>query len=331
MKEYDVAIIGGGAAGIMGALRGVLNNDRVLLFKGDAKSRKASRAQWVARVDNIPGFQNYKKGIVNPNKETLDFIKESLFSENLEVLAQKVTSIKKVDGRFELTTKDSTHIVDKVVLATGVMDVQPHINDSIQPILPYANVQLAEYCLRCDGHHVQNQDLAVIGHEDGAAWTGIILHERYDLKSVTILTNGETPNFSDDTKEMMEMYDFKIETSPIDTIEGNHKEKILESFTLKDGKVIHVQTSFVSLGMIIYNELAKDLGANLDKRGFVVTNVKGESSVEGFYAVGDIQADTKKQIYTSWDMAVDALDDINAKKRKRIRDEKLKQFRQGAN
>ena len=80
-----------------------------------------------------------------------------------------------------------------------------------------------------------------------------------------------------------------------------------------------MRLTFVSLGMIVYNELAKEIGAELDERGFVKTNAKGETNIENFYAVGDIQADTKKQIYTSWDMAVDSLDDINAKIRREFR------------
>ena len=72
--------------------------------------------------------------------------------------------------------------------------------------------------------------------------------------------------------------------------------------------------------MIVYNELAKMLCANLDQRGFVLTDNKGKSSVEGLYIAGDLRANTKKQIYTAWDCAVDSADDINIliRRKKRI-------------
>lgn len=327
-KIYEAAIVGGGSAGVMAALRGVLNNDDVLLITGSPKTKKASRAQWVAKVENIPGYQDYNKGIMNPNKETLDWIKESKFADRLETVADKVTSIEKDGEVFTVETeKGDSYKAYNVVLATGVMDVQPHINGSIKDVLPYANVQLIDYCLRCDGHHVQDKSLAVIGSGDGAAWVGIMLHERYNIPQTTILTNGEDNEFSEEVQELVDMYGFKVETSPITDIKGNAKEVVLEGFELEDGTFVGAGMSFVSLGMIVYNELAKQIGAELDRRGFVITNAKSESSVEGVYAVGDLQADKKKQIYTGWDTAVDALDHINGKKRKRERTKKLEEYR----
>jgi thioredoxin reductase (NADPH) len=53
------------------------------------------------------------------------------------------------------------------------------------------------------------------------------------------------------------------------------------------------------------------VNANIDQRGFVTTDNKGKSSVEGLYVAGDLRANMKKQIYTAWDMAVDSADEIN--------------------
>jgi thioredoxin reductase (NADPH) len=64
-------VIGGGAAGVMAALRGTLNNKQVLFFPGSPKNKKKSRAQWVSKVENMPGYSQYKKGIVQPHMETI--------------------------------------------------------------------------------------------------------------------------------------------------------------------------------------------------------------------------------------------------------------------
>jgi thioredoxin reductase (NADPH) len=76
--------------------------------------------------------------------------------------------------------------------------------------------------------------------------------------------------------------------------------------------------------MLVYNKLALSLGTETDERGFVKTNNKGESSIEDLYVAGDLRANTKKQIYTAWDTAVDALDDINGKIRNSKREQVLK-------
>ena len=321
-----IAIIGAGAAGVMGALRGTLNNDHITLFSGTPQTKKKSRGQWVARVDNIPGYSKYRKGILNPNIETLNEIKEGPFKDKFEQIQVKIDKVEKQeDERFLLTDhKGETYKYDYVALATGMMDVQPHINGSIQPILPYANVQLVDYCLRCDGHHVLGKETTVIGHTDSAAWVAIMLYERYEVPNMIILTNGEKPEFSDEVRKLIELYHIEVETDAIIDIQGDAKARELEAYQLESGKLVYTQASFISLGMLVYNDLALGAGAEVDKRGFVLTNAKGQSNIENLYAIGDLQADKKKQIYTGWDTAVDALDDINGKIRRTKRERKLK-------
>lgn len=329
MEKFEIAVIGAGAAGVMATLRGVLNNDRVVLFTGTAKHKKKSRAQWVRKVENIPGFSHLEKGIIDPNKQTIEDIQNGPFKDNLEVRQLGVESIVKMPmGDFKiLASNDEEYFVDYVVLATGVMDVQPHIEESIKGVFPYANLQLIDYCVRCDGHHVKDKETVIIGHNSSAAWVAAMLVERYNVPNMTIITNGHDPEFSEEVQELIELYRIDVETAPIMEIMGDPKKGIMDGFLLEGSKWIHAEIAFVSLGMIVYNDLAKALGLELDGRGFIKTNAKGESNVENVYAVGDIQADTKKQIYTSWDTAVDALDDINSKKRRKIRQEKLQVLR----
>ena len=102
----------------------------------------------------------------------VDMIKERLGAKPLVTqipigiessLKGVVDLVKDKDGIFLITDSKGDHYKARfVVLCTGVMDVQPVIRGSIDPILPYANVQLADYCLRCDGHHVLNKNLSII-------------------------------------------------------------------------------------------------------------------------------------------------------------------------
>lgn len=313
MEMYDVAVIGGGAAGVMAVLRTVLNNDDCLFFPGSPKNKKGSRAFWVSSVENVPGHLKYKKGIEDPNKESLEWLASGPFASKLHW--KKNRGVQKIEKNPDetFTLKDDKDFVYRaryVILCTGVMDIQPLINDSIEPIFPYANIQLVDYCLRCDGHHVLDKKIAVIGHTASAAWVGIILRERYNCPEVTILTNGETPVFDVESEKLIQQYGFKVVTEKIESIKGDPKNKILESFETATQSVV-VDFAFVSLGMIVYNDLAKMLKADLDQRGFVRTDAKGKSSVVGLYVAGDLRADTKKQIYTAWDTAVDSADEIN--------------------
>jgi len=329
-KVYPIAVVGGGSAGVMAAMRGVLNNDEVLLLPGTPKHKKKSRAFWVSKVENMPGHLEYKKGIENPNKESLDWILSGDFSEKLHVMKNRgVEKIEKnSNGMFTLyDNKGDSYVAEYVVLCTGVMDVQPEINGSIQPILPFANVQLADYCLRCDGHHILGKNTTIIGSNSGAAWVACMLYERYQTPSMTILTNGDTPEFNEEVTELMSMYGIKTIQEPIIEVMGNHREHVLEGYKFSNDETITSEITFISLGMIVYNELAVSLGANIDERGFVLTNEKGETNIENLYVAGDLRAGVKKQIYTAWDTAVDSSDHINGKLRRARRVAALDHYR----
>lgn len=316
MKVFDVAVIGGGSAGTMAALRTVLNNDECLFFPGSPKDKKKSRALWVRKVENMPAHLGYRRGIEDPNLETLKWISESAFQEKFHWKKNTgVSSLaKSEDGVFELTdSKGETHRARYVILCTGVMDVQPEIQGTIETVFDYANAQTIDYCLICDGHHVFRKKTGVIGHTNSAAWVSIMLAERYDLSGLTIFTNGEEPDFKEDTRKLIDAYGLKIERSKIQSIQGQEKGKVLEGFTLEDGSVHKLDICFVSLGMIVYNELAVGLGATVDERGFVVADDGGQTSVENLYVAGDLRAQTRKQIYTAWDNAVTAVTSVNQK------------------
>jgi thioredoxin reductase (NADPH) len=315
-KIYQIAVIGGGAAGVMASLRGVLNNDEVLFFPGSSKDRKKSRANWVRRVENMPGYHQYEKSIIEPNKLTIDWLSHCEFKDKFIHMPEKGVKqiIKKDDGNFEVVDNyGDVFLCQYVVLCTGIMDRQPNFDGSIKPIFPYANTQSADYCLRCDGHHTLGKDTSIIGNGAAAAWVAIMLFERYQNPSMTILTNGETPDFDDDVKVLMKLYNIKVVKEKIIEIIGNKKEGELKGFKVVGDREIPSQFAFISLGTIVYNELAVALGANIDKRGYILANEKGLTNIENFYVAGDIKANIKKQIYTAWDSAVDALDDINSK------------------
>lgn len=318
---YPVCVIGGGSAGVMAVLRTVLNNDDCLFFPGTPKDKKKSRALWVRKVENMPAHLEYKRGIEEPNAETLKWISESAFKDKLH--HQKnvgVTSLKKVGDLFSITdSKGQIHQAKFVILCTGVMDVQPEINGTIETVFDYANAQTIDYCLICDGHHVLGKKTGVIGHSNSAAWVAILLHERYRPQPLVILTNGKDSEFAEDTSQLLKAYNIEVKTSPVKEILGQDKGKILKGFLLESGEKVETDITFVSLGMIVYNELALEAGAQVDERGFVKTDENGLTNVPGLYVAGDLRANAKKQIYTAWDQAVTSANAINMKLRQERR------------
>lgn len=313
-KIYSIAVIGGGAAGAMSVSYAVNNHDDVLFIPGNSKNKKRSRAFWVSKIENMPGLLSYSKAIEQPNREMIKEIEDGQLGNYLTHLKNTgiVSLTKNQAGHFQLKdNKGVIHYAKFVVLATGLMDIQPEINGDISPIFPFANVQLVDYCLRCDGHHSLGKKTTVIGNGNGAAWIAVMLFERYQQPKMTILTNGEKSQFSKELQELINLYSIEVNEQKIIDVVGNAKEKKLEGYKFEDGTFCESEFTLVSLGSILYNELAQEVGADIDGRGYVSANEKGQTSVEGLFVAGDLRAGTKNQVYTAWDCAVESVIEIN--------------------
>jgi len=310
---FDVAIIGVGGAGQMATLRAVLNHLGTVVFLGDPKTTKKSRATWVTDVDNIPGMFDKKRPITATAREVIQFIeKRDDLKPFLTPLKKAATSIKKENGIFEISSEEDEKVKARfVVLCTGTMDVQPHIKGSIEPILPYANRGDALYCIRCDGHKTVGHTCAVIGHQGVAGWIAVMLKERYNLPELYVLTHGKPFEGSEEVRALLRKYKIEVVTGEIEEVLGD-PQKRLQGFKVS-GAVVHVTKSFVALGSMVHNDLAKQLGVKINEREHLETAEDGETSVPGFYAAGDLVEGKKKQVYTAWDLAVDAVDSIDEK------------------
>lgn len=311
-RIYPIAIIGAGAAGTMAVQRAVLNNTEVLLFTGAKSEQKHSRGNWVRKVDNVPGLAKYERTVLELRNEVLKELFESKLSDNLYVIQESVKSIAKGTDFFKLTDGlGRTYYAKYVVMATGIMNEQPHIQGSIRPILKYANGQTIAYCSLCDGHRSFGKKTVVIGHADCAAYTAIALSEKYQIANLCILTNGQIPAFETQLFKRIQEKSIAILEAPIHEILGDEDQRQLTGFKLSNGEIIEAEIGFVSLGIRPNNELALQLGTQVDTSGLVITDPNGESSVPNLFVVGDLRANSMKQIYTAWQQAVDSVQLIN--------------------
>ena len=324
-KIWDLIVIGGGIAGTAIAQRTAMNNDSVLLLLGDKVTKRKSRSMWVKAMHNIPGLHGV--GTQRIIKDTLSTLEG--FPDVCTILGRKAEKASALTGadeanwgaRFTVVDEEGEeHIGASIAICTGMMDKQPIIGEDIKPILRHANQQQVNYCLRCDGHLTKGKTVATFGHTDGAAWPAIVLHERYNNPQ-HILLNGNEGNFGEETTELMEKYGFTIHPEKVVGILGKARHhQDLEGIELKGGKVVNAQISFVSLGGIVYNETAKQLGCELSESGYVITDESSETSVKHVFAVGDITNGPMK-VYTAWEYGVRAADKINGRKRFAVRNQ----------
>ena len=270
---YDVAVIGGGPAGLTAALYATrLGLDTVMFDRG------GGRAAMMLDTHNVIGVTEDVSGV-----ELLQTGAEQVAEYGATIHREFVTTIEPVEGesvRFILETEGRSVAADRVVLATGFSDGRP------TPPLPRTGRGL-HYCLHCDAYMFVDEPVYVMGHGDAAAHVAMIMLNFTD--EVDLLLNGDDPTWSDETDEL-------VRAHPVDIVDVEVTAKFsddadpawLGGFEFADGTRRTYKGGFAMYGAEYNNELAASLGCDLNDEGTIDVDDHGRTSVEGVYAVGDI-------------------------------------------
>jgi thioredoxin reductase (NADPH) len=309
---------------MIGVHDGIVRKKVRKLLRGD----EFERAREV--LDAAPHMPISTRDIVD---NVVDRIEEG-YAECVSMLNESASSARReADGSFVVTADGVEYRALHLVLATGVMDRQPQIlkanrkgelQDDIKWIYPAANREQVLYCIRCEGHLSKGRQVAVIGASETAAQIAMMLHERY-ASAAALLTNGESPAWSSDSAKLLEAYGIAVHQARI--VELSASLEGLETIDLEDGSRLWVSFGLVSMGLYkVYNELAVQLGAQLGDEGkpseqrHVQIDARGATSIPNFFAVGDLaqrpDEPVMKQVYTSQEYAVRALDVVDSRMRK---------------
>jgi thioredoxin reductase (NADPH) len=311
-ESYDFVVVGGGHAGLQAGLKaGLLNYTAAVIDRGP----KYSRSFYAPKMDNIPGFPDGISGhkLLDAQVEALKAVdsKVGYFSPARVTSAQRTADGFEV--HFDWLGRPQATRGRALVLAMGVVDRMPVVQGKIDPIFPWANFGIVEYCILCDGHTLPGQSVAVLGGGGFAARTALDL-VHFQPKSVEILTLGE-PFLADEPPAEREGLERRLAAASIPHVDGEIvgfdgiREKRFQ-VKFADGSMRDYDRGFSGLGWYDMNRaLPESLGCALDPEGYVVTDDEGRAlaasdrtPIPGLYCVGD-QRVGWNQIPEAWAMA----------------------------
>ena len=304
MENYDIIIIGAGPAGLTAGMYAGRQNSKTLVID---KGMAGGLGLEVPMMQNYPGFD------LIAGMELIQKMKAQ--SENYcEILENTVIeSIEKTEGGFNLKTKNSPLLMTSddagekefftktLIFATG--SSHRHLNVPGEEEFLGRGVA---YCATCDGMFFIGRDVLIVGGGNSAAQEALYLnnlgcnvklvHRRDELRGEHHLQNALKEN--------------GIEGLWNSTIEEIKGDMAVESVTLlRDGKEEDYKTDavFVAIGDDPSNELAKELGVNLDDDGYIITDKNQATNVDGVYSAGDITGGVKQWIVACGEGAVAAI------------------------
>ncbi|HSP23802.1 MAG TPA: NAD(P)/FAD-dependent oxidoreductase [Saliniramus sp.] len=265
----DCIVIGGGPAGLTAAIYLARFRRNVALIDGHD-----SRAAWIPRSHNIPAFQTGVGG-----RELLTRMHDHAAQYDTPLLRGEVRSIRRSeDGVFQFATSAGDMRARFVILATGVVDVEPNLPD----IEGAVQRGLVRQCPICDAFEVIDQRIAVIGHGDHGAREALFL--RTYSPRVTLFTLGEPAD--DGLRGRMGEAGIAVVDAPLDAI-AQENDRIV-SLTLANGETHDFDTIYSALGCSPRNDLLSQIGARLGDDARALVDDHQETNIPGLYAAGDI-------------------------------------------
>jgi thioredoxin reductase (NADPH) len=284
-QTRDVAVIGGGPAGLTAGLylcRGKI--DTVLL----EQVLTGGQAVNSPLIENYPGFPDGISGA-----ELVERMKQQVDRFGLEVKTFSPAIKLSLDGHVKvLSLEDGEIRANAVIIATGRSPRKMGIPGEEE----YAGRGLC-FCATCDGPLFKDRVIMVIGGGDAAVEEAlhltrfgskvILVHRRDELRASPYLQERA---LSEPKLEFMW-------NSEIAEIKGDQlvKSAVIRNNVTGESTEVPVAGIFFYVGNVPNSAFVSD-EVELDEAGYVVTDQNLESSVPGIFAAGDVRANRFKQV-----------------------------------
>ncbi len=274
-QEYDVVIVGGGPAGLSAAIYAARSMLRTAVISKDFGGQVLDAHV----VENYPGFVSIR------GSELMERFREHAEHFGAELVQAEVKRIRREGDFFVVETTAGTTRARAVVYAAGSRHRKLGV-----PGEKELEGRGVSYCAICDAALFKGKVVAVVGGGNTAfmdaelltehAAKVYIIHRRREFRAEPIIVERLKRN---PKVEFVVPY-------VVERIEGREKVEQLVLRNRENGKekTLKVDGVFVDIGMEPQTDLLKDLGVELDEKGYVLTREDMSTNVPGLFAAGDV-------------------------------------------
>jgi len=175
MEHSDIAIIGGGPAGLSAALNGRVRNKSVRVFSGDYRATGLYKAEWLENILGVPG---------TTGKDYLAYCIGQAKEKDVDFFSGRVLSIMPMSGKFTNSCGADLYTADAVILAIGI--VQSAAFPGERELLGKG----VSYCATCDGMLYRKKAVCVVIRSAEGVHEANYLHEIGS--TVTVISDGRS-------------------------------------------------------------------------------------------------------------------------------------------
>jgi thioredoxin reductase (NADPH) len=288
-QRYDVAVVGGGPAGLSAALWLARYLHRVVVVdSGDPRN-------WETR--GINGFLGHQ-GIRSPDLREIG--RADCTKYGVEFVGAVVdTAVNETGELFSICLQDGTEIeAQRILLAIGIKDFWPAI-----PGLQDCYGETVHVCPDCDGYETRDKNTVVVG--SGRKAVGMALSLTTWTRQIVICTNGEPPDMNQELLDRLKALNIPVLDQPITCVLSRDKE--IRGVELEGGMSLDCERLYFAIGQYPADDLGAQLGCKRDEMGRLVIDDRNHTSVKNVYAAGDIAPGPQLAIVAAASGAVAAI------------------------
>jgi thioredoxin reductase (NADPH) len=285
----DVVILGAGPAGLTAAIYAARANHAPVVITGPLFGGQLALT---TEVENFPGFPD---GVLGP--ELMELMKRQAERFGAEIRIGDVTDVELTQSPLRMTFNGELIETKSLIIATGasarLLDVPGEREFFGRGV---------STCATCDGFFYRDKTVAVVGGGDSAVEEGTFLtryaskvflvHRRDRLRASQILQDRARKNdkidFIWDTvvEEIIGDADKGVTTARLRNVKtGAEEERQIEGVFLAIG---HVPNTKIFEGQL-----------KLDEQGYIVTDSRMHTNIQGVFACGDCQDHIYRQAITA--------------------------------
>lgn len=289
-EQIDIAIIGGGPAGLAAALYAARGRAKTVVFERGIPGGQIVTTDW---VENYPGFPAGVSG-----QELGDLLTKQ--AETHGAIIRSFAPVESItqenDGMFVLTSEGEEFAAYSVIVATGAVPRKLGIAGEAE-----FTGRGVSWCATCDGALFRDKIVAVVGGGDAAVEEAMFLtkfasrvhliHRRDEFRATRCIQERCRAN---------PKVEEHLSRVPVEVVgkDGKVAGLRLESTTGEPEEYLELDGVFIFVGVHPMNELVTGL-VDMSANGYITIDHDGRTSVAGLFAAGDITEGELKQVITA--------------------------------